>query len=65
VIGCDRLRLARPLVAEPLVAIGGITKATARDVLAAGADAVAVIAAIVRAPDVERATAEFLALVDG
>jgi thiamine-phosphate pyrophosphorylase len=64
VLGCERLRTARDLTTTPLVAIGGITAATAPAVLAAGADAVAVIAAIVRAPDVERATAELLALVD-
>jgi len=63
VIGCSRLRAARALVTQPLVAIGGITPTTARDVLAAGADAVAVISAIVRAPDVERATADLLELV--
>lgn len=65
VIGCERLRAVRPTVAKPLVAIGGITATTAPAVLAAGADAVAVIAAIVRAPDPERATAELLALVGG
>ena len=32
-----------PLATRPLVAIGGITRANARSVLAAGADAVAVI----------------------
>ena len=64
VIGCERLRAIRHLVAQPLVAIGGITAATAREVLAAGADAIAVIAAIVRAPDVERATAELIELAD-
>jgi thiamine-phosphate diphosphorylase len=63
VLGCARLHAGRGLVREPLVAIGGITAATAREVLAAGADAVAVIAAVVRAPDVERATAELLDLL--
>ena len=56
-------RRARALTTAPLVAIGGISAASAPAVLAAGADAVAVIAALVRAPDVERATAEFLAIV--
>ena len=65
VLGCERLQIVRGLTTVPLVAIGGITAATAPAVLAAGADAVAVIAAIVRAPDVERATAELLALVEG
>ena len=64
VIGCARLRAARPRVPEPVVAIGGIAAATVADVLAAGADAVSVIAAVVRAPDVERATAELLAITD-
>ncbi len=63
VLGCERLRAARALTSAPLVAIGGITAATAPLVLAAGADAVAVIAALVRAADVERATSELLALV--
>jgi thiamine-phosphate pyrophosphorylase len=63
VLGCERLRDARILTTAPLVAIGGITTATAPAVLAAGADAVAVIAALVRAPDVERATAELLAVI--
>jgi thiamine-phosphate pyrophosphorylase len=65
VLGCERIAAARALTTGPLIAIGGITAATAPGVLAAGADAVAVIAALVRAPDVERATAELLAIVDG
>jgi thiamine-phosphate diphosphorylase len=64
VLGCERLQIVRGLTTIPLVAIGGLTAVTAPAVLAAGADAVAVIAAIVRAPDVERATAELLALVE-
>ncbi|HEY2387367.1 MAG TPA: thiamine phosphate synthase [Candidatus Binatia bacterium] len=62
VIGPAVLHSARPRVAEPVVAIGGITAATMREVLDAGADAVSVIAAVVRAPDVARATAELLAV---
>ncbi|MBI3768638.1 MAG: thiamine phosphate synthase [Deltaproteobacteria bacterium] len=65
VIGCARLRAVRSRVAEPLVAIGGITAATAPEVLAAGVNAVGVIAAVVRAPDVARATAELLAVAGG
>lgn len=42
VVGLDGLR-ALPARGRPLVAIGGITRANARDVLAAGADSVAVI----------------------
>lgn len=40
----------------PIVAIGGIDSTNAGEVRAAGADAVAVISAICRAPDVETAT---------
>lgn len=53
--GVEGLRGLPRRDALPLVAIGGITARTMSDVLAAGADAVAMIAEIVRAPDV-RAT---------
>ena len=43
ITGLVELRRLRPLTSKPLVAIGGITRANARDVLAAGADSVAVI----------------------
>jgi thiamine-phosphate pyrophosphorylase len=46
VIGLEGVRRARALTARPLVAIGGITAETAAAVIEAGADAVAVIAAI-------------------
>ena len=48
----DGLRLVRSRVKLPIVAIGGITAATMLDVLAAGADAVAMIGEIVHAEDV-------------
>jgi thiamine-phosphate pyrophosphorylase len=43
VLGVEGIRQCRGLVEKPLVAIGGITLETARDVWAAGADSVAVI----------------------
>jgi thiamine-phosphate pyrophosphorylase len=43
VVGVEELRRVRLLTEKPLVAIGGITRATACDVIDAGADAVAVI----------------------
>jgi thiamine-phosphate pyrophosphorylase len=52
--GLDRLRAVRAALASPdfpVVAIGGITEATMPDVLAAGADAAAIITDVVRAPD--------------
>ena len=59
--GLDLVRAVRDAVTLPLVAIGGITPATAPDVRAAGADAVAMIAGLVRAPDVAEAVRETLA----
>ncbi|MBV9760356.1 MAG: thiamine phosphate synthase [Acidobacteriaceae bacterium] len=46
VVGLDRLRELRTLTAKPLVAIGGITMLNAREVLAGGADSVALISGI-------------------
>ncbi len=46
VIGLEGVRAARRLTEKPLVAIGGITPQTALPVIEAGADSVAVIAAI-------------------
>lgn len=46
VIGLEGVRRARALTEKPLVAIGGITAETAAAVVDAGADCVAVIAAI-------------------
>ena len=50
VVGLEGVRLARELTRKPLVAIGGITRANARAVLEAGADAVAVISDLLRGP---------------
>jgi thiamine-phosphate pyrophosphorylase len=48
VVGARELRRLRPLTDRPLVAIGGITRANAAEVLDAGADAVAVIGDLLR-----------------
>ncbi len=47
-VGLEALRTARQLVKFPLVAIGGITRANACEVLKAGADSVATISAVLR-----------------
>jgi len=52
----------REHVAVPLVAIGGITPANAAEVLAAGADGLAVSSALFDAPDVGAAAAAFAAV---
>lgn len=50
VVGLEGVRRARELTHKPLVAIGGITCEHAAEVIAAGADSVAVISALVREP---------------
>ena len=50
--GLEGLRQVRARVTLPIVSIGGITTSTSREVLAAGADAVAMIGEIMRAADV-------------
>lgn len=51
VVGMDLIRGLRPLTDKPIVAIGGITLERAPEVVRAGADAVAVISDILRAPN--------------
>ena len=50
VVGLEGVRRARQLTRKPLVAIGGITRANAPSVIEAGADSVAVISDLLRAP---------------
>jgi thiamine-phosphate pyrophosphorylase len=50
---------ARARLGVPIVAIGGITPQNAASVVAAGADAVAVITALFDAPDIEQRAREF------
>jgi thiamine-phosphate pyrophosphorylase len=47
VTGVEAVRRCRALLEKPLVAIGGITFANARDVLRAGADSLAVISGLI------------------
>jgi thiamine-phosphate pyrophosphorylase len=49
VVGVGEFQRCRPLVEQPLVAIGGISLDNALDVLRAGADSVAVIAGLIPA----------------
>jgi thiamine-phosphate pyrophosphorylase len=59
--GLALVTAVRAAVRCPLVAIGGITPETAPAVRAAGADAVAMVGALVRAPDPAAAVREVLA----
>ncbi len=61
--GLDRLREIRRQVSLPLIAIGGINRGNVRDVIAAGADGIAVISAVVAAPDITAAARELHELV--
>lgn len=55
-LGIAGLRRLRAMTAKPIMAIGGLTCENAADVLAAGADGLAVVSAIVAADDPMTAT---------
>jgi len=61
VVGLEGISRARELTRKPLVAIGGITRANARSVINAGADAVAVISDLLLAPG--KSAEEFLQIL--
>lgn len=69
VVGLEGIRRVRAAIGDvPLVAIGGITAETARSVLMAGADSVAVIGALVATSEpaeITRRTRDFLAHLSG
>jgi len=56
VVGLDMLKQVREAVSSPVVAIGGIDKSNVGKVIAAGADCVAVISAVLSKPDVKKTT---------
>jgi thiamine-phosphate pyrophosphorylase len=60
VVGTEGLRAVRPLTTLPIFAIGGITVDHVGDVLQAGANGVAVMSAILKAPDLQRAVSELV-----
>jgi thiamine-phosphate diphosphorylase len=60
VVGLERLRQVKGAVSLPLVAIGGINGGNAAEVAAAGADAVAVIGAIMQAGNIEQASRKII-----
>lgn len=61
--GLDTLRKIRSAVAIPVIAIGGIGPLNVQEVIRAGADGVAVISAVVAAPDITRAAQEMRSLI--
>ncbi len=62
-VGPELIRIIRAAVTIPIVAIGGITLSNAGDVLAAGADGIAVISAVICSPDIAAASRKFADLM--
>jgi thiamine-phosphate pyrophosphorylase len=60
VVGPDMLRQVRQATSRPLVAIGGINRDNVAEVIAAGADSVSVISAVVSANDPEEAARQIV-----
>lgn len=58
-VGIEGLKQVRSLTALPIFAIGGITVDNVGEVMRGGANGVAVISAILTAPDITRAVSDF------
>jgi thiamine-phosphate pyrophosphorylase len=65
VVGLEGLRAMRSLTSLPVFAIGGIQIDQAGEVMRAGAHGVAIITAILKAPDISHAVKAFLAKMPG
>lgn len=63
-LGLEGIRAIRARTSMPLIAIGGINAANAAEIIAAGADGVAVMSAVCLAEDPETAARELRAIVD-
>jgi thiamine-phosphate pyrophosphorylase len=64
-VGVGRLKEIKKAVDLPIVAIGGINGNNLSEVMKAGADAAAVISAILGAEDVEKATRQLVNIIGG
>lgn len=64
VVGMEFIRQVRPLTDKPIVAIGGITLERAAGIVQAGADSVAVISDILRAPEPGERARQFLEVLE-
>jgi thiamine-phosphate pyrophosphorylase len=60
VVGVDGLRAIRELTSLPIFAIGGITADQVGEMMRAGANGVAVVSAILKASDIQRAVNDFV-----
>jgi thiamine-phosphate pyrophosphorylase len=63
-VGVDFLRRVRLLTEKPIVAIGGISRERAAEVIEAGADSIAVISGILTAPDPAERARQYLEAVE-
>jgi thiamine-phosphate pyrophosphorylase len=63
VVGVDFVRAARKLTTKPIVAIGGITLESARRVIDAGADSVAVISDVLKAKNPVDRVRQYLQMI--
>ena len=61
--GLNQLRKIREAVKIPVIAIGGINSGNVRDVIRAGADGIAVISAVVSAPDITGAARDLKRII--
>jgi len=64
VVGLGTINRIKQKVDLPIVAIGGINKGNISDVIEAGADAAAVISAVMGAGDIEKATRELIKIIE-
>jgi thiamine-phosphate pyrophosphorylase len=64
VVGLKQLRQVRQAVSSPIVAIGGITQDNVTEVIAAGANSVAVISAVLGAKSPEEAARKLVARIE-
>jgi thiamine-phosphate pyrophosphorylase len=64
-VGVERIKEIKQAVGLPLVAIGGINKDNLKGVIQAGADAAAVISAVMGAADIEAATRQLVNIFRG
>jgi thiamine-phosphate pyrophosphorylase len=64
VAGIETLQKVRQTVKIPLVAIGGINRSNIKETVSAGADAAAVISAVLQADNIESATRELEGLIE-
>jgi len=60
VVGIEGLRTVRPLTSLPIFAIGGLTVDHVGDLVKAGANGLAVISAVLKAPDIRLAVSGFV-----